>query len=348
MTTVANSGSISRVPWGIHNGHEVCLFKLMNAAGSYVELTNYGATLVSVCVPDRKGVLENVVLGLPSLEAYVNDTCYIGATVGRVANRIGRASFMLDGATVSLEPNDYPHTNHGGAAGFNVRVFDFRIDGDVLVFTLVSDDGEGGYPGTLRLDVLYSWSDDHELVIRYKAVTDRKTIANFTNHAYFNLSAASANILEHELIIRSAQVLESTDDHIPTGVVLPAGSKSFFQNKIKERIVKQGDLVTGVNAYYIFDAGPGSADPVCTLVEPVSARRLEVFTSYPGVQLYTGDYLASSTPGSHAFFYKPFDGVCLECQYPPDSPNHPSFTSIVLVPGHVYDETIRFKFSVER
>jgi len=340
-----NAGGITFVPWGTHDGKPVFCFKLANAAGAYAEVTNYGATLVSVFVPDRVGKLENVILGFSSLDDYVNDTCYIGSTVGRVANRIGKASFQLDGHTFMLEQNDYPHTNHGGAAGFNFRVFDHHIEGDVLILSLESPDGDGGYPGTLRLEVHYSWSDRQELKIRFKAVTDRKTVANFTNHAYFNLSAMREGTADHVLTIRADAMLESAADYIPTGQILDTGSMSFDGHRLQERFVKHGDQVTGLNTYYIRRAGVHD-EAVCTLTDPVSARQLEVYTTYPGVQLYTGDYLTSSKQGSHGVYYKPFDGVCLECQHFPDSPNHASFPSIVLAPGQMYDETIRYKFGV--
>jgi aldose 1-epimerase len=265
--------------------------------------------------------------------------------VGRVANRIGQASFRLDGQTYMLEQNDYPNTNHGGAAGFNFKVFDHRVEGDTLILSLESPDGDGGYPGALKLEVHYSWSDQHALTIRFKAVTDRQTIANFTNHAYFNLSALRESVADHVLTIRSKEMLESTVDYIPNGKILETGERSFLKHRVKERFLKQGDLITGLNAYYLFekDSRDGA---VCTLADPVSGRLLEVYTTYPGVQLYTGDYLTSSVQGSQGAYYKPFDGVCLECQHFPDSPNHASFPSIALKPGDVYDETIRYKFSV--
>jgi aldose 1-epimerase len=340
--------SITSTPWGTLGGKAVHVFKLLNSSGAYVEVTNYGATLVSVFVSDRHGELGNVILGFASLQGYLNDTCYIGSTIGRVANRIGNASFRLDGHTYALEPNDFPNTNHGGAAGFNFRVFDFRMEGDVLILSLQSNDGDGGYPGSLKLEVYYTWRDDNELSIRFKATTDKKTVANFTNHAYFNLSAMREGIVNHELTIRSMEMLECTPEYIPTGVVLPTGLMSFFQHKLHERFVKHGDRVTGLNHYYIADGDEADRDePVCTLVDPISARQLEVFTTYPGVQVYTGDYLTSNTAGSHGVFYKPFDGVCLECQYYPDSPNHALFPSIVLEPGQVYNETIRYKFGLK-
>jgi aldose 1-epimerase len=343
-----STGSISSTPWGTHGGKAVYCFKLENAAGAYVEVTNYGATLVSVFVPDRRGVLDNVILGFSSLEGYLNDTCYIGSTVGRVANRIHKASFRLDGHTYALEPNDFPNTNHGGAAGFNFRVFDFRVEDHVLILSLESQDGDGGYPGTLKLEVHYAWSEDSALNIRFKAITDKKTVANFTNHAYFNLSALRESILDHELTVRAMEMLESTAEYIPTGAILPTGAMSFFEHKLRDRFVKHGDLVTGLNHYYISDGDADSDEPVCTLVDPLSARQLEVYTTYPGVQLYTGDYLTSNMRGNHGTFYRPFDGLCLECQHYPDSPNHASFPSIALEPGVTYDETIRYKFGVKR
>lgn len=344
-----STSRITSIPWGRYNGEEIYLFRIENSQGSFVELTNYGATVVSIVVPDRQGKPGNVVLGFPTLEGYLNDSCYIGSTVGRIANRIGGAKFRLDGNTYHLEPNDGVNTNHGGINGFNSKVFQFSVSENVVSFSVSSNDGEGGYPGTLQFRVDYSWSDDHALSIHYFAITDKKTIANFTNHAYFNLSAGQQNIFDHELTLSARERLESGRDYIPTGRVIPVTDQSFDHHRIKDRITMRDGKMSGANFYYIRDNYRQKEDePLCTLIDPRSGRVLEVFTTYPGVQLYTGDYLESSYPGHSSQPYKPFDGVCLECQYYPDSANHLHFPSTVLDVGQVYHEHIRFRFSVKK
>jgi aldose 1-epimerase len=299
-------------------------------------------------VPDKAGTIQNVVLGFPSLEGYLNDTCYIGSTIGRYANRIGGARFVLNDKVYELEKNDNGNNNHGGNCGFHRRVFDFTIHEDGVSFTLSSKDGEGGFPGQVELKVTYRWNERQELEIRYTASTDRPTVLNFTNHAYFNLSGLSRDVFEHWLSIRSQQVLEATDQYIPTGVVLPAKEKSFQNTLIQDRISKVDGKIRGLNTYYILEPEKKEQDPACVLTEPLSGRLLEVFTTYPGVQLYTGDFLASHSRNHHSDSYKPFDGLCLECQYYPDSPNHSHFPDTVLNPGEIYHEKITYRFSVSK
>lgn len=340
-------GKISTKRWGEHQGQEVYLFRMENMDGTFVELTNYGASIVSIHVPDKENRLGNVVLGFPSLEGYLKDNCYIGATIGRFANRIKDAEFTLDGKRYTLEDNDQGNSNHGGTNGFHARVFDFEVEEDQLTFHLKSKEGEGGYPGNLRLSVTYSWNDQHELYIQYKATTDRKTIASFTNHAYFNLSAEAHSILDHQLSINAQEMLEMGGDFIPTGVIIPAGKAGFSQEKIKDKVSIQGSAMTGLNNCYVLhrkDKQSIKAD--ACLYDPTSGRSLEVFTSYPGLLLYTGDYLSSPFPGHQQKNYQPFDGLCLECQYYPDSPHHPHFPSTILDVGQVYDEYIMFRFNV--
>lgn len=304
--------------WGRFKGNDVMLFRITNNNGSYVELTNYAATLVSVFVPDKFNKLDNVVLSYPDLEGYLNDKCYIGSTVGRFANRIDKAQFVLDGTTYQLDKNDGNNTNHGGLAGFHARVFDYTTFGSKLTFTLLSKDGDGGYPGDLILNVDYEWNDNNELSICYTASTNKKTVANFTNHAYFNLGARGKDIFDHQLSIDSNKVLETTSEHIPTGKIIPVDGTR---------------LKPGINTYYLFN----KENALCRLSDINSGRVLEVATSYPGVQVYTGDFLIP---------HKPCEGVCLECQYFPDSPNHAHFPSTVLEPGKIYNEYIVYKFSV--
>jgi aldose 1-epimerase len=324
------SSSISRKSWGNYKNKDIYLFRIENENGAFVELTNYGATVVSIVVPDKNNWLGNVILGFPELQGYLDDTCYLGSTVGRFANRIGGASFNLDGVDYILEANDHGNSNHSASTGFNSKVFDYIIDDDLLIFRILSEDGEGGYPGNLTLEVCYQWTLDNTLLITYTAVTDQKTVVNITNHCYFNLSVTGHNSLNHRLTINAESMLEASADYIPTGRI------------IKTNATQLKDL-KAINTCYILNEQGAAA----MLTDPNSGRKLEISTSYPGLMLYTGDYLESQYNGHSGKPYKPLDGLCLECQYYPDSPNHSNFPSTILEPDHLYQESITYKFSIE-
>ncbi|MBA4056943.1 MAG: galactose-1-epimerase, partial [Marivirga sp.] len=248
-----NIVAVSHKQWGTFDGKHVCLFKLKNSRGAFVELTNYGATITSLVVPDKQGALGNVVLGFPSLEGYVNDRCYLGSTIGRYANRIKDAQFPLDEVMYYLDKNDNVNSNHGGASGFHGRVFDFVINSDSVSFTLVSKDGEGGYPGNVQLNVTYTWNDDNVLAIRYNAVSDKRTVLNITNHAYFNLAAEHGDILGHELTIYAREMLATRTDYIPTGSIVPVRDKLFHGHVIRDNIKMTGNTIEGFNTYYVLE-----------------------------------------------------------------------------------------------
>lgn len=339
--------TLTHKQWGTFEGKDVYLFKLMNSSGAFVELTNYGASIVSIVVPDKHGVLGNVVVGFPSLEGYINDRCYIGSTIGRYANRIKGARFVLDNITYYLEKNDGFNSNHGGRSGFHNRIYDFEIKGDSVSFTLLSKDSEGGYPGNVKFKVGYTWNDGNALTIRYEAVSDRRTVLNFTNHAYFNLAMEKGNILAHELTINAREMLVMGSDHIPTGSIVPVMDKSFHKVVIRNKIACEGDTMKGLNNYYILERQEEKKlNQACILAEATSGRVLEIFTTYPGVQFYTGHFLKGKVP-THSFrFPGPFDGLCLECQHYPDAPNHADFPSATVNAGQRYEETIIFRFSV--
>lgn len=342
---VQNNPKVSYQHWATYQGKEIFRFRIQNNNGSFVELINYGATLAAIVVPDRLGNPGNVILGFDSFEGYLQDGCYIGSTVGRFANRISNASFKLDNETFTLEKNDGDNTNHGGISGFNTKVFDFNILNDEIHFQLTSKDGEGGYPGNLNFTVSYSFSNDNELRIQYAAQTDRKTVVNFTNHAYFNLSGETAGIAAHQLQIESDYVLEADTAYLPTGKIIPAGKLTFNGQKI-ETCLKEADL-KGLNTFYVFNS-PDPSEKAAVLSHAASGRNLTIRTSYPGLMLYTGDYLNSTLPGHHGIPYQPFDGLCLECQHYPDSPNHAHFPSTVLEPGRPYQQYIYFKFGTAK
>lgn len=326
------STTVTYKAWGTTQGKDVFLFTLTNRSGAFVEVTNYGATLVSVNVPDKNGKLGNTIIGFPTLQSYLDDNCYIGSTIGRFANRISNSRFSLNGETYQLEANDGVNSNHSASSGFNSKVFGFEIyEGEGVTFAIHSDDGEGGYPGNLSLRVTYMWTDNNELLISYKSVSDKDTFVNITNHAYFNLSNGDLTILDHQLQINADEVVAAGDDYIPTGEIIPAGPIALDRNK-------------GINSYYILNENETECD--ARLIDPSSGRTLTVNTSYPGIFLYTGDYLNSKHMNLDNRNCQPFEGLCLECQHYPDAINRPEFPSVLLPKHHVYDEFINFKFGV--
>jgi aldose 1-epimerase len=328
------STTITRKAWGTVHKQDVFLFKLENSAGTFVELTNYGATLASINVPNKDGQLGNVIIGFPALASYLDDTCYIGSTIGRYANRVSNAQFKLDGITYQLEANNGVNANHSASSGFNNKVFGFEINDEELVFVLHSNDGEGGYPGNLSLRVTYTWNEDNELFIHYKAVSDKDTFANFTNHAYFNLSNGDLTITDHQLDISAENIAAAGGDYIPTGKIIPADTITLDLNK-------------GINSYYILDEEKLTANNYAArLTEPSSGRTLTLTTSYPGVFLYTGDYLDSKHLNLNNRYCQPFEGLCLECQLYPDAMNRPEFPSALLLKHEVYSEYINLKFGM--
>lgn len=338
---------ISSTYWGSFRGRDVFLFRITAPDGTYIELTNYGAAVVSVCIPDRQGQMGHVVLGFPNLQGYLQDKCYLGATVGRYANRIANGRFNIDGMTYQLETNDGVHSNHSGSAGFNSKVFEYEILDNGISFSYLSPEGEGGFPGELHLTVKYTWKD-MELVLDYTAETSRKTPVNITNHCYINLRG-DGSIFDQELTIYSNQFLETTPDHIPTGILLENAEMLFHKAKVGSRVQVEGKAWKGLNTCYVLEnSGPGTLKKAAELFDPATGRSLQVFSSYPGLLLYTGDYLSSQTPGHHNQAYRPFDGLCLECQYYPDAPNHADFPSSILEPEQVYQERISYQFHVHR
>jgi len=338
---------ISSTYWGSFRGRDVFLFRITGPDGTYVELTNYGATVVSIVIPDRSNQLGHVVLGFPTLQGYLLDKCYLGATVGRFANRIANGRFIIDGAAYQLETNDGVHSNHSGAAGFNSKVFEYDVLDDGISFSYLSPDGEGGFPGELQLLVKYTWKN-MELLIEYTAETSRKTPVNITNHCYFNLSGGGS-ILNEQLTVFANRFLESGSDHIPTGRILSEKELMFHKAKIASKLQSEGEALKGLNICYVLEEPrQGTLKKAAVLFDPASGRSLQVLSTYPGLLLYTGDYLRSELPGHDKQAYKPFDGLCLECQFFPDAPNHPDFPSVMLAPDQVYQERISYKFNVEQ
>jgi len=315
---------------------EIVLLKLQNAGGAYIEVCNYGATLVSVIVPDRYGNLENIILRYNRIDDYFSDKFYMGSTVGRFANRIAKAQFQLNKKTCLLDKNDGNNTNHGGFSGFHSRIFNYKEEDGKIVFSYLSRDGEGGFPGNLHLTVTYSFSDNNELSIEYRAISDQETVFNPTNHAYFNLSTKETCIFNHELKVYANSYLETDDEFLPTGKILPLADSAFdFRDyrKIAALMPLKKEILPGYNTYFISNSND-ELKHLASLREPRSGRRLEVYATMPGIQVYTGDYLSEP-------FY-PFAGIAMEAQYYPDSPNHPHFPSCVLRPNEETRSLIKF------
>ncbi|MFT3739644.1 MAG: aldose epimerase family protein [Breznakibacter sp.] len=322
-------------------GKDILLFRLGNPGGAYVEVTNYGATLVSFAVAGARGEPENIILGYDHIEDYFADAAYIGSTVGRFANRIAGARFSLGGKTYHLDKNDGDHSNHGGFAGFNSRVFDYRIEEDRLVLTYESPDGESGFPGNMIFSVTYSFLPDNRLHIGYRAVSGSETIFNPTNHAYFNLTGGKGNVLDHELRIWADSYLETDSEFIPTGKVLPVSGSAFDFREytaISRLMPLKKEILQGYNTYFIGNP-TGELQCLASLRERSSGKSVDVYSTMPGVQVYTGDYLS----GKH----RPFAGICLEAQFYPDGPNHPHFGTCILKPEEEVRHTIIFALGNE-
>lgn len=334
--------SIQTQPWGTSpDGLPANLFTFTNTNGLKAVLTNFGATLVSLEAPDRAGKFADVVLGFDSLEGYaLRNSPYLGSICGRVANRITKGRFTLDGKTYQLATNLGANHLHGGPKGFHVVLWQGEVQKDCVKFTHLSRDGEENYPGNLRVEVTYALTNDNALVIRYTATTDKPTILNLTNHAYFNLAGHNAgNVLGHEMTLNAGRLTPIDANLLPTGEIASvAGTPFDFRtpHKIGERIAAAG----GYDHNYILDGQPGAR-----AVEPNSGRVMEMFTTEPAVQFYTGNFLAGEK-GKAGAVYQKHAGFCLEAQHYPDAINHPNFPTTVLRPGQTYTQETSYRFSV--
>ena len=341
-------------------GTPVELFTLTNDLGMEVRAMTYGAIILSIQVPDAKGVLGDVVLGYDSLAGYLNDSSYFGAVVGRYANRISRGRFTLDGKPFTLATNNGANTLHGGLHGFDKAVWSpDRVSSDSgigVAFTLVSRDGEEGYPGTLTARVTYTlMRRRNELVVDYEAATDKATPVNLTNHSYFNLAGAGTrDILDHVLTLQADSMTPVDASLIPTGqVTAVAGTPFDFRSAtaIGARIdAADAQLHRGAGYDHNFVArrsSPGLV-PVAHIEEPTTGRTLDVSSTEPGLQFYTGNGLDGAISGKGGRVYRRHYGFCLETQHYPDSPNHPAFPSTILRPGDVYRSRTVFAFGVAR
>lgn len=333
------------------SGVQVLIFSLSNNQRIEAKIINYGGIIAALNVPDRNGRLDDVVLGHDSLEGYLKRSRYFGALIGRHANRIARGRFNLNGADYHLATNNGPNHLHGGLIGFDKVVWTAEEIEDALQLTYVSKDCEEGYPGTVRAKVNYSVTEANELRIEYFATSDRDTIINLTNHSYFNL-AGIGNVLNHELTINADAFTPVDKVLIPTGEIRSVKDTPMdftAATAIGARIDHDDEQLQNAGGYdhnFVLRQPGGTLRGVATLYEPQTGRMLEVSTTQPGMQFYSGNFLDGSIVGKQGRVYPKHSGCCLETQHFPDSPNHPNFPSTLLRPGEHYQHTTVFKFSV--
>jgi aldose 1-epimerase len=332
------------------DGAPVRIFTLTNKSGAQATITNYGGRVVSLRVPDKKGAMGDVVLGFDSLEGYLNENPFFGALVGRYANRVGHAQFTLDGVLYKVPKNDGENSLHGGVRGFDKVVWtarDLKDGGLELIY--LSKDGEEGYPGNLKATVVYHLTDSNELKIDYTATTDKDTVVNLTNHSYFNLKG-SGDILGHMMTINADHFTPVDSGLIPTGVLQPVAGTPFDFKKptaIGARIENNDEqlkLGKGYDHNWVLNKKGSELSLAARVEEPSTGRIMEVWTTQPGIQFYTGNFLDGTIKGKGGQVYARRAALCLETQHFPDSPNKPAFPSTVLKPGAEYKSTTIYKF----
>lgn len=335
---------------------EITLFTVTNASGASVELSSLGAGIVKVCVPDKEGKIENVALSYADPASYVADGPCLGKVPGRYANRIAKGELSIDGEPYKLAINNGPNALHGGPTGFMNRIWDAEEIADGVRFSYRSADGEEGYPGNLTAVAEYHWSDDNTLTLHLSATTDKATVVNLTNHAYFNLDGADAgSVLAHPMRIKASRYLPTDDTQIPTGELAPVAGTPMDFTSFKEigKEIKADfhplAVGKGYDHCWVIDGWEKGKmiEDVVTLVAPASGRVLTVGSTQPGVQIYTGNWLAGCPLNESGRSYDDYDGVAIEMQGFPDAPHHPEFPSQELRPGETYRHTIRFAFSVK-
>jgi aldose 1-epimerase len=334
------------------------VYTLTNANGVEMRAITYGAIITSLKVPDRSGRFDDIVLGFDTLDGYLETTRYFGALVGRYGNRIARGQFTLEGKTFTLPVNNGPNHLHGGVKGFDKVLWNAMPadsgEGVSLTFTRQSLDGEQGYPGNLQVSVRYLLTDTNDLAIDYRATTDQPTPVNLTQHSYFNLAADDRDVLGHQLMLKASRYTPVDDTLIPTGELAGVEGTPFdFRTPaaIGDRIdvdhvqLKNGK---GYDHNWVIDRTGPALERAAAVVEPTSGRTMDVATTEPGIQFYSGNFLDGTATGKGGRVYKHRTGFCLETQHYPDSPNHPSFPSTILRPGQTYASKTVFTFAVLR
>lgn len=338
-----------------HDGATVDLYTLRNHHGAQVQITNYGGIVTSLSVPDRAGRYADVVLGYDTLAGYLKDSKYFGALIGRYGNRIARGHFTLDGKSYRLTTNNGPNTLHGGSKGFDKVLWhvvgtSVTDNGPQLTLRYVSEDGEEGYPGTLSVTAIYTLTEDNALRLDYTATTDRSTVVNLTQHSYFNLRG-TGDILGHEVRIEADRFTPVDDTSIPTGELRSVAGTPFdfrYGSTIGARIDEDDEQLRfgkGYDHNWVINGPAGQLRPMATVHEPVTGRVLEVLSSEPGLQFYSGNFLDGTPSGKGGQAYARRSGFCMEPQHFPDSPNKPHFPPVVLRPGEICRNTIVYRFS---
>lgn len=324
-------------------------YTISNKAGMQVSVLNYGGVITEILVPDRNGNFENVVLGFSTLDGYLaENNPYFGALIGRYANRIGGATFNLDGQQYKLQDNNNGNTLHGGIKGFDKVVWDVKVESDsALLMTYNSPDGEEGFPGNVHVEVLLTLGSSNTLTFEYAATTDKATPVNLTNHAYFNLSAGkSPTILDHELQLAAERITEVNDSLIPTGEFMKVVETpfNFLEAKAIGRDIQQ--VPGGYDHNFVLSETMEVDSPAAKLYDPLSGREMYLYTTEPGLQFYSGNFLDGTITGRNGQVYVKHAGLCLEPQHFPDSPNQPHFPNTILHPGETYKQTSRLEFLV--
>jgi aldose 1-epimerase len=369
--TPKEKAGVQKMSYGkTEDGTPVDLFVLTNSKGMTVKIISYGGAITEIWAPDRNGKFADVNLGFGDMKGWQSKgNPFFGCLVGRYANRIAKGQFTLDGKTYTLAKNNGPNTLHGGVKGFDKEVWKFggqssestsvssgaevtRSEKHSVTLTHVSPDGDEGYPGTLNATVSYTLTGDNELRIDYKATTDKPTVVNLTNHAYFNLAGHDhGDILDHELTLKASKITPTDDTLIPTGKIEPVKGTPYdfsTSKRIGADINKIKADPVGYDINYVLDAGMSDKPALGAIVyEPKSGRVMEMLTTEPGVQFYTGNFLDGTAKGKGGAVYKKHAGFCLEAQHFPDSPNQPTFPSVVLRPGKTYTQTTVYRFSAK-
>lgn len=347
--------TIETTPWGKGpEGEEIHLYKMTNVTGASVVLSETGAGIVEINVPDKEGRIANVALGYARAEDYFNDGPCMGKVPGRYANRIAGARFVLDGKEYRLLSDKADFQLHGGPGGYADRIWKGRVSDNGVEFLLEDPDGKNGYPGNVEVLARYEWDDECRLTLSLRAHSDAPTVINLTNHAYFNLKGeGNGDILGHLLTLNASDFVVTDSNLVPTGEIASVAGTPMDFTTPKEigrdiamdfPALKSGK---GYDSCWVIDGRPGELSLAARLEERQSGRVLEVLTTQPGVQVYTGNWLDGCPKGRGGAEYHDYYGVALECQHLPDSPNHPDFPSTVLRPGEEFNELIIYRFSAK-
>lgn len=349
--------SITKEVFGkLSNGRTADIYTLINSKGMKVKITTIGGAVTEMWAPDKNGMLQDVTLGYDNAAGYENDNLYLGFLIGRYANRIGKAKFSLDGIEYQLFANDGPNLLHGGKMGFHRALWtaELKQDSDSVsvLLSYLSKDGEQGFPGNVKVTVTYTLTNDNELQMIYSAETDKTTVINLTNHAYFNLAGAGErDILDHILTINADGFTPVDNTLITTGEIRKVTNTPFDftkPEKIGARINnadEQLKIAGGYDHNWVLNKKDNELSLAAKVVEPESGRVLEVLTTEPGIQMYSGNFLDGKVTGKRGKVYKHRYGFCLETQHFPDSPNKPAFPSVVLKPGEKFASKTIYKFS---